>query len=221
MISPTFTPSILCDHLSAKMALWSQVYVWLIKQRGSKANTDHLTLIFTTRYPSVSLPVDLNSFLQTHLTYPTNSPPPQPPPLPLPTRWHCSTGCLHFFFFLKWSQRQASLTIRTRPCKNHSLFSLLQARVILHAEAKVINLCALRLTSAPLREAWSRLCLLGLHSAERSPFGSVQFSSVQDGIYALGKAHMYSTPSLRSSPNIAFETAPMFCLTDDGPLSSF
>ena len=98
MISPTFTPSILCDHLSAKMALWSQVYVWLIKQRGSKANTDHLTLIFTTRYPSVSLPVDLNSFLQTHLTYPTNSPPPQPPPLPLPTRWHCSTGCLHFFF---------------------------------------------------------------------------------------------------------------------------
>ena len=86
---------------------------------------------------------------------------------------------LFTFFFFKWSQRQASLTIRTRPCKNHSLFSLLQAWVILHAEAKVINLCALRLTSAPLREAWSRLCLLGLHSAERSPvwFGSVQFRS--------------------------------------------
>ena len=38
----------------------------------------------------------------------------------------------------------------------------------------------------------------------------VQFSSVQDCIYALGKAHMRSTPSLRSFPNVAFETVPMF-----------
>ena len=36
-----------------------------------------------------------------------------------------------------------------------------------------------------------------------------QFSSVQYGIYALGKAHMRSTPSL-SFPNVAFETIPMF-----------
>jgi len=36
------------------------------------------------------------------------------------------------------------------------------------------------------------------------------FSSVQDGIYALGKAHMRSTPSLRSFPNLAFETVPVF-----------
>ena len=35
-------------------------------------------------------------------------------------------------------------------------------------------------------------------------------SSVQDGIYALGKANMRSTPSLRRFPNIAFETVPMF-----------
>ena len=41
-------------------------------------------------------------------------------------------------------------------------------------------------------------------------FGSVRFGSVQGGIYALGKAHVRSTPSLRSSPNIAFETIPMF-----------
>ena len=33
-----------------------------------------------------------------------------------------------------------------------------------------------------------------------------QFSSVQGGIYALGKAHMRSTPSLGSFPNVAFET---------------
>ena len=32
---------------------------------------------------------------------------------------------------------------------------------------------------------------------------AVQFSSVQGGIYALGKADMHSTPSLRSFPNIA------------------
>jgi len=34
---------------------------------------------------------------------------------------------------------------------------------------------------------------------------SVQLSLVQDGIYALGKAHMRSTPSLRSFSNVAFE----------------
>ena len=34
----------------------------------------------------------------------------------------------------------------------------------------------------------------------------VQFSLVQDGIYELGKAHMRSTPSLRSFPKVAFET---------------
>ena len=38
---------------------------------------------------------------------------------------------------------------------------------------------------------------------------SVHFSSVQDGIYALGKAHMRPTPSLRSFPNGALETVPM------------
>ena len=43
-----------------------------------------------------------------------------------------------------------------------------------------------------------------------------QFSSVQDIIYALGKAHMRATPSLRSFPNVAFVR-----LIDDSPLSSF
>ena len=36
------------------------------------------------------------------------------------------------------------------------------------------------------------------------------FSSVQDGICALGKAHMRSIPSLRCFSNVAFEPAPMF-----------
>ena len=45
--------------------------------------------------------------------------------------------------------------------------------------------------------------------------------SVHDGIYALGKAHMRSIPSLRF-PNVAFEKVPMsICLTDDVALSSF
>ena len=35
-------------------------------------------------------------------------------------------------------------------------------------------------------------------------------NSVQVGIYALGKAHMRSTPFLRGFPNFAFETVPMF-----------
>ena len=37
----------------------------------------------------------------------------------------------------------------------------------------------------------------------------LQFSSVQDGICALGKAHMRCTPSLRSVRSAAFETVPM------------
>ena len=39
---------------------------------------------------------------------------------------------------------------------------------------------------------------------------SVQFNSVQDSIYALGKSHMCSTPSFRSFPNVGFETVQMF-----------
>ena len=59
--------------------------------------------------------------------------------------------------------------------------------------------------------------------AGSAQFSSAQFSSVQDRIYALGKAHMRSpTPSLRRFfPNAAFETVSMFVLIDDGPLSSF
>ena len=35
-------------------------------------------------------------------------------------------------------------------------------------------------------------------------------SSVQDGIYALGKPHIRSTPSVRCFPSVAFETGPTF-----------
>ena len=37
-------------------------------------------------------------------------------------------------------------------------------------------------------------------------FSSLQFTSVQDSIYALPKAHLLSTTSLRSFANVAFET---------------
>ena len=51
---------------------------------------------------------------------------------------------------------------------------------------------------------------------------SVQFSSVQDGISARGKAHMRFIPSLGSFPGVAFETVPnVRLIDDDGPLSSF
>ena len=46
-------------------------------------------------------------------------------------------------------------------------------------------------------------------------------NSVQDGIYVLGNAHMRSTPSLRSFPNVAFENGSNVRLIDGGPLSSF
>ena len=47
---------------------------------------------------------------------------------------------------------------------------------------------------------------------ERSMLVLGVISSVQDGICALRKAHMRSTPSFRSFPNVAFETVPMFVL---------
>ena len=42
------------------------------------------------------------------------------------------------------------------------------------------------------------------------PSMTVQFSSARDGIYALGKALMRFTQSLRSFHSVAFETVPMF-----------
>ena len=48
---------------------------------------------------------------------------------------------------------------------------------------------------------------------------SLQLSSVQDGTYALGKAHMCSTPSLRIFPNVAFQNGSNVCLIDDGSIS--
>ena len=38
----------------------------------------------------------------------------------------------------------------------------------------------------------------------------IQFSSVQDGICALGKAYVHSTPFLRSFPIVAFEIVSVF-----------
>ena len=50
--------------------------------------------------------------------------------------------------------------------------------------------------------------------AWRVCFCSVQFKMVYK--YAVGKARMRSTPSLRRFSNVAFETVPMFvCLNDD------
>ena len=46
-----------------------------------------------------------------------------------------------------------------------------------------------------------------------------KFSSVQDGICGLGKAHMRSTSFLRNVPTVAFQKGYSVRLTDDGPLS--
>ena len=45
-------------------------------------------------------------------------------------------------------------------------------------------------------------------------------SSVQDGIYALGKAHVHSTSS-QKFPRCCLWNGSNVCLIDDGPLSSF
>ena len=50
---------------------------------------------------------------------------------------------------------------------------------------------------------------------------SVRFSTIQDGICALGKAHMCSAWSLRSFPQRRLWNGSNVRLIDDGPLSSF
>ena len=67
--------------------------------------------------------------------------------------------------------------------------------------------------SAPL-QIWGNVPILKLNESGRQKLGRyrsppVQFSSVQDGISALGKAHVRSTASLRRFPSVALETVPM------------
>ena len=61
--------------------------------------------------------------------------------------------------------------------------------------------------AAPLSIKQARI-IQSIKQVSRSQ--TVQFSSVQDGIYALRKAHMRSTPSLRNFSNVTFETVPVF-----------
>ena len=57
--------------------------------------------------------------------------------------------------------------------------------------------------------------LIRMDSPGRPPYSHTapelcdQFSLVEDGIYALGKAHVHSTTSHGSFPNVAFETVPV------------
>ena len=63
-------------------------------------------------------------------------------------------------------------------------------------------------------EVSEQLCTLSIISTtlDRAPLlsSSLQFSSVQGGVYALRKAHMRSTPSRGRFPKVAVETVPMF-----------
>ena len=45
--------------------------------------------------------------------------------------------------------------------------------------------------------------------ARKSPYALRPVTSVEDGIYAQGKVHIRSIPSLRSFPSVAFEFVPM------------
>ena len=109
-------------------------------------------------------------------------------------------------------------------------FEFKDSETCVHTCLRVLANCPTILLS---RAASEDVCLLCQHS-ERfisvlpsschsySKMSVFWFSSVQDGIYALGKSHMRSTPSLTSFPNVAFETVPIYARPiHDGPLSSF
>ena len=69
----------------------------------------------------------------------------------------------------------------------------------------------LQFSSAP---AIQRACSVFMLEVRALYMFHYYYNSAQGGIYAPGKAHMRSTPSLKSFPNVAFETVPMFtCLT--------
>ena len=60
----------------------------------------------------------------------------------------------------------------------------------------------------------------GSHHSHSQQRWSVQFSSVHDGIYALGEARVRSSSSVRHFPNVAFETVPMFDWRRPSPVLS-
>ena len=82
--------------------------------------------------------------------------------------------------------------------------------------------CAVRLHSSANNKQGELICArqtsnkhkkdpISAYSNSQMACKKLQFSSVHDGIYALGKAIiMRSTPSLSSFPNAVFETVPMF-----------
>ena len=59
---------------------------------------------------------------------------------------------------------------------------------------------------------WNALVSVQLHMLgdfQSVQLGNAATTTVQDGSFALGKAHMCCTSSLRSFPNVAFETVLM------------
>jgi len=68
-------------------------------------------------------------------------------------------------------------------------------------------------TDKVIKDRFSVLPSQHLHRLASACFASVctvQFSSVQDGIYVLEKVHKCLTPSIGIFPNVAFEMVPMF-----------
>ena len=79
------------------------------------------------------------------------------------------------------------------------------SKVYFHTQRKPSNLFEIRSVYH------TKICLDHAFSLSLLRFGSVQFSSIQGGICALGKAHiMCSAPSLRSIPSVAVETVPTY-----------
>ena len=135
-------------------------------------------------------------------------------------------GCVVFFFTLRqshWqtaspsislphsSQVQASL-YHILPKSNHrfATFFPSQSTALPHSPKVQASLCHILPKSKHRFATLSTSPRIGL-PRDKLQQCSVQFSSVQDGIYVLGKAHNYALqPALRSSPNVAFERIPVF-----------
>ena len=95
-----------------------------------------------------------------------------------------------------------------------SLFSLVQFKMVSMCLEKPVQFKMVSMRSekpVQFSSRWYSCTQKSLFSSRWYPCAQKSlFSSVQDGIHALRKAHMLSTPSLRSFHNVTFGLAPRF-----------
>ena len=122
--------------------------------------------------------------------------------------------------FKRLIAREAKSQVSKIDCKGSQITSLKDSAIIfvvvkdsfIFFSFLTVHLCPCSQKLSLCEWKWGGIFHFSMLHCSNRPLSSVhvQFRSVQDGIYVLGKAHMPSTPSVRSFPNVAFEMVPRF-----------